>query len=198
MDTTAPCAHTRRQRRVRRVGRAASALRAVALLTTVGVLTTACSHNASDPGVASGASSSANAASAPSSSPPAGPLAFAECVRAHGVQDFPDPDSDGNFDLSRGGDLNPTNPTYQAAAQACRSYESAGKGSAPALSPQQIAATLKFAQCMRENGITNYPDPDSSGHIPGVRHFGVDPNSPQFQPAVNACNHYMRAIPGWS
>jgi hypothetical protein len=119
-------------------------------------------------------------------------------MRAHGVRDFPDPDSSGNFDLSAGGDLNPTNPTYQTAAQACRSLGSAGKGSEPSLSPQQIAATVEFAKCMRNHGITNYPDPDSGGHIPGVRHFGVDPNNPQFQAAVSACEHYMRGIPGWS
>jgi hypothetical protein len=119
-------------------------------------------------------------------------------MRAHGVQDFPDPDSSGNFDLSGGGDLNPTDPTYQAAAQACRSFGSAGKGSQSSLSPQQIAATVKFAQCMRAHGVNNYPDPDSSGRIPGIRHFGVDPNSPQFQPAVNACKHYMSGVPGWS
>ena len=119
-------------------------------------------------------------------------------MRAHGVRDFPDPDSSGNFDLSGGGDLNPANPTYQAAAQACRSLGSAGKDSAPALSPQQIAASVKFAQCMRNHGVSNYPDPDSSGHIPGIRHFGIDPNSSQFVAASNACKHYMRGIPGWS
>ncbi len=117
-------------------------------------------------------------------------------MRAHGVGDFPDPDSSGNFDLSRGGDLNPTNPTYQAAAQACRSLGTAGKSSEPSLSPQQIAATVKFAVCMRDHGITNYPDPDSGGHIPGIRHLGVDPNSLQFHAAFNACKHYMDGVPG--
>ncbi len=118
-------------------------------------------------------------------------------MRAHGVHDFPDPDSSGNFDLSGGGDLNPTDPTYQAGAQACRSLGSAGKGSEPTLSPEQIAATVEFAKCMRNHGITNYPDPDSGGHIPGIRHFSVDPDSSQFEAAESACEHYMRGIPGW-
>jgi hypothetical protein len=119
-------------------------------------------------------------------------------MRNHGVHDFPDPDSSGNFDLSGGGDLNPSNPTYQAAAQACRSFGSAGKDSAPSLSPQQITAVVKFAECMRNHGINNYPDPDSSGHIPGIRHFGIDPNSPQLRAAANACKQYVLGIPGWS
>lgn len=173
-------------------------LRAVTVLTAFGVLATACSHSSSGPGGANGAQpSSANLAASPSSSASADPLAFARCMRAQGVRDFPDPDSSGNFDLSGGGDLNPTNPTYQAAAQACRSLGSAGKGSESSLSPQQIAATVGFAECMRSHGITNYPDPDSSGRVPGVRHFGVDPNSSQFQAAGSACEHFMRGIPGW-
>jgi hypothetical protein len=117
-------------------------------------------------------------------------------MRAHGVRDFPDPDSNGEFDLSGGGDLNPTDPAFQAAAQACGS-SGAGKA-VPHLSPQQIAASVKFAQCMRNHAITNYPDPDSRGHIPGIRRFGIDPNNSQFQAASNACEHYMRGIPGWS
>ncbi len=174
-------------------------VRAVTVLTAFGMLATACSHSPSGPGVANGAPpSSANLAASPSSSASADPLAFARCMRAHGVQDFPDPDSSGNFDLSGGGDLNPTNPTYQAAAEACRSLGSAGKDSQPSLSSQQIAATVEFAKCMRNHGIRNYPDPDSSGHIPGVRHVGVDPNSSQFHAAVSACEHLMRGVPGWS
>jgi hypothetical protein len=52
-------------------------------------------------------------------------LAFSKCMRAHGVNDFPDPQiSDGGIRLSlRGGpgsDLNPTNPTFRRAQQACQ------------------------------------------------------------------------------
>jgi hypothetical protein len=119
-------------------------------------------------------------------------------MRAHGIADFPDPDADGNFDLSREGDMDPANPTYQAATQACQAYGSSGKSSAPALTPDQIAATVRFAQCMRSHGIANYPDPDSDGHIPGVRHLGVDPSSAQFEDADNVCKHFMLGIPGWS
>jgi hypothetical protein len=197
MDITARGWRTSRPRPVRRSGWAVAAVRSVTVLAAFGVLVTACSHRSAGPGGANGVSpTSARDASSPGSSASAGPLAFARCMRAHGVGDFPDPDSSGNFDLSRGGDLNPTNPTYQAAVQACRSLGTAGKSSEPSLSPQQIAATVKFAECMRNHGITNYPDPDSSGHVPGIRHFGVDPNSSQFQAAFNACKHYMDGVPG--
>ena len=184
MDITAR--HSRsRQRLVGRARPAVALLRTIMTLTAIAVLASACSNSPSG-------------ASSPSSSAPAGPLALAHCMRGHGVDDYPDPDSSGNFDLSGQGDLNPANPTYQHAAQACRSFGSAGKASEPSLSRQQIVATVEHSQCMRNHGITNYPDPDSGGHVPGIRHFGIDPNSPQFQTAANACNHYMRGMPGWS
>ena len=48
-------------------------------------------------------------------------LAFSACMRAHGIKDFPDP-SNGGIQL-RGGpgsDLDPNNPTFQRAQQACQ------------------------------------------------------------------------------
>lgn len=188
MDITATRWRTRRRRPARHRGRVVTMLRAVTIVTACGVLVTACSHSSPGAGEASGPSS-------PDRSASAGPLAFAECMRAHGVLDFPDPDSNGSFNLSGGGDLTPTDPTYQAATQACRSLGSAGKASAPSFSRQQIAAILNFAECMRSHGIDNYPDPNSNGIIPGIRNFGIDPNSSQFQAANSACKHYVSGIP---
>jgi hypothetical protein len=48
-------------------------------------------------------------------------LALSACMRAHGIKDFPDP-SGGGLQL-RGGpgsDLDPSNPTFQKAQQACQ------------------------------------------------------------------------------
>jgi hypothetical protein len=189
MDVTTTRPRRRRQRTMKR------AVRTVGMLMASGVLAAACSHSSSGPGVANASSSSsARVASSSSSSTTASPLALAQCMRNHGIHDFPDPDSSGNFDLG-GGDLNPNNPSYQAATQACRSLGSAGKASAASLSPQQIAAVVRFAECVRSHGVDNYPDPDSSGRIPGIRHFGIDPNSSQFQAANNACKHYVSSIP---
>jgi hypothetical protein len=51
-----------------------------------------------------------------------------------------------------------------------------------------------FSACMRKNGVPNFPDPDSKGNLRitggqtrGGRTFGVDPNSPQFKKAQQAC-----------
>ena len=51
-------------------------------------------------------------------------LKYAECMRAHGIPDFPDPNNQGNFDFAvpkgSGSGLDPHNPRFQAANQACQ------------------------------------------------------------------------------
>ena len=56
-------------------------------------------------------------------------LRYARCMRAHGISDFPDPNAQGGIQLSPkpGGDLEPNNPRFQAANQACQHYQP-GKG----------------------------------------------------------------------
>ncbi len=54
---------------------------------------------------------------------------FSQCMRDHGVPDFPDPDPNGGgirVSGTRGSDLTPDNPTFKKAEQACQSL--IGKG----------------------------------------------------------------------
>jgi hypothetical protein len=48
-------------------------------------------------------------------------LKLARCMRAHGITDFPDPNSNGQMQIkiSPGSQLNPDNPQFQAAQKAC-------------------------------------------------------------------------------
>lgn len=118
-------------------------------------------------------------------------VAFAQCIRSHGVPDFPEP-SEGKLLIkgnSKNG-LNPGSPQFRSAMKACRSL-----APAPKISPQQTAAmqaqALKFSACMRSHGVPNFPDPKFEGG--GVRmslHAGpgaINPQSPQFQAAQKAC-----------
>lgn len=51
---------------------------------------------------------------------PAKLLAFSKCMQANGLPDFPDPSGDGlHIQISPGSDLNPNNPTFQAASKLC-------------------------------------------------------------------------------
>jgi hypothetical protein len=45
---------------------------------------------------------------------------LAACLRAHGFPDFPDPSSQGFFNLSASSGFNPSSPQFQSAMSACR------------------------------------------------------------------------------
>ena len=48
-------------------------------------------------------------------------LAFAQCMRSHGIADFPDPTGNGlHLHVGPGSDLDPTNPQFQRAQTACQ------------------------------------------------------------------------------
>jgi hypothetical protein len=52
-------------------------------------------------------------------------IKYAQCVRSHGIADYPDPKADGGvqIQITPGSDLAPTNPAFQAADRACRHFQ---------------------------------------------------------------------------
>jgi hypothetical protein len=136
-----------------------------------------------------------SAAGAGSGSPKQSLLAFSQCMRAHGITGFPDPNSQGQIGLSPapGSGINPSSPQFKAAKNACQSLMPPPVTNNPGQAAKMKAANLKYAQCMRAHGITNFPDPGSNGQIalnpqPGTN---LDPNNPLFQAANKACAQYM-------
>ena len=120
-------------------------------------------------------------------------LAYARCMRAHGIQNFPDPTVIDNAHSKGVGFRDPPadngSPQFSSAAKACR--ESTGFGVLnPAVLQAVMAAGVKFAGCMRSHGIADYPDPVENGHgiqlgpAPGS---GIDTNSAQYKSAQKAC-----------
>jgi hypothetical protein len=149
----------------------------LAVAAGLALLTAACGGSPSSTG--SGGSPNAEA-SAQSQQ-----LAFARCMRSHGVTEYPD--SGGPIQASPGSDLDPGSPAYQAARQACQSLQPAEHLS-PAQAAQNNADALKFSACMRSHGITKYPDPRAgTGGNATVNLTGIDLNSPQFLAAQQAC-----------
>ena len=58
-------------------------------------------------------------------------LRYARCMRAHGISDFPDPNSQGQLQIQaqQGSALDPNNPRFQAANKACQhDLPGGGKG----------------------------------------------------------------------
>jgi hypothetical protein len=87
------------------------------------------------------------------------------------------------------GQQGPSEPQRQAAGAACKQYAPNG-GQASRPNAQQLDAMTKFAQCMRNHGIPMQdPNPQRGAGI--SPNSGVDPNSPQYQQAQQACQHYL-------
>lgn len=79
---------------------------------------------------------------------------FADCIRAHGDSGFADPTASGEFV----GGINVSPAVWQKAVDACKGLQPPGTLSGQR-SPEQQSGALKFAQCIRENGVTDFPDP---------------------------------------
>jgi hypothetical protein len=92
---------------------------------------------------------------------------FAECMRHHGVSKFPDPKASGRLTIdaiANGSSLDTSSPAFTQALSACRTLEPAGF-TGHKRSAQQQQAALKFAQCIRANGVRDFPDPLPDGPL---------------------------------
>jgi hypothetical protein len=86
---------------------------------------------------------------------------FAECMRDHGVRGFPDPDASGELTIDgvlNGSSLDPSTPTWKQASAACKDLQPPGFTGHKA-TPKEQKVRLEFAQCIRDNGVTDFPDP---------------------------------------
>jgi hypothetical protein len=86
---------------------------------------------------------------------------FSECMRENGVSDFPDPDASGAFTIetiANGSSVDTSSVAFTRALTACKDLEPPGF-TGETRSPEQQEAALEFAQCIRDNGVKDFPDP---------------------------------------
>jgi hypothetical protein len=108
-------------------------------------------------------------------------LEFAQCIRDNGVPDFPDPDADGRFSE---GEHDPDEPAFRAAQEACRDLAPGGEHQNTG-DPAVVEQMREYSQCMRDNGVPEFPDPDADGRLRGVGHEEQD--DPTFRAASETC-----------
>jgi hypothetical protein len=92
---------------------------------------------------------------------------FAECMRNNGVRAFPDPDASGDLTIDRianGSSLDTSTAAFKQAISACRDLEPPGFMGRKRTAQEQEYA-LKFAQCVRDNGVKDFPDPSPDGPL---------------------------------
>ena len=79
---------------------------------------------------------------------------FAECMRGNGVPHFPDPDSKGEMNFG----VDVSRDVWLKAVDACKALKPPGALSSKR-SPKEQSASLRFAQCVRDHGVKDFPDP---------------------------------------
>jgi hypothetical protein len=121
-------------------------------------------------------------------------MQFAECMRENGVSAFPDPNASGELTIdgiANGSSLDTSTAAFKKAIGACRDLEPGGFMGHKRTAQQQRNG-LEFAQCMRDSGVKDFPDPANDGplidttRIPSAAGRGAH-SIPGFQAAVEKC-----------
>lgn len=181
----------------RRIG--CLAVAGIALLLALG----GCGSEPAAPTVATAQSSTPTAASSPSADPLAeyvdAQRAWVKCMREHGY-DLPDPDAKGNVDFGAfmaERKLAKTDPGLVAAQQACLSLRKAAPAdSPPPVTAEQLANRRKYAKCMRDNGVTDWPDPGPDGEWPNTGALSGSPAHPErMERAIQVCDPVIDGRP---
>jgi len=123
-------------------------LRSLVAVATAALLTAGCSNAAVD----TGGTAAATREQA---------MKFSACMREHGVTHFPDPDASGNLTIetvANGSSVDTSSAVFTQALSACRDLQPPGF-TGYKRTPEQQKAALKFAQCIRDNGVKDFPDP---------------------------------------
>jgi len=109
---------------------------------------------------------------------------YAQCIRANGYPEFPDPASDGRLQIR----LDPkTAARFEAAQQACRDKAPPGMGGQDReMTPERMQSLLGFAACVRGRGVRGFPDPSPQG-VFEINDPAIDPSAPQVRQAMEAC-----------
>ena len=167
------------------------------------VLVVSACGGSSGPSVAQISSNSTTASSTPTASARSGPdsaqaqelalLGFSRCMRQHGIPSFPDPQqyADGTYGFANLAKLRQlVRGTHnQDAYTTCQPDLVKAGIDTPQNITKLAADNLAYAKCMRNNGVSDFPDPNSNGRF-GGQIKNLDTNTPTYQKAQTACQPY--------
>lgn len=111
-------------------------------------------------------------------------LAYAQCMRENGYAEFPDPVPGEGIRFL----INPeTAPRFGKAAAACSDLAPAAFRDAE-VSPEDLDALIAVAQCVREHGVPEFPDPGAEGRF-DLGAIDIGPGDTRLGAALASCNH---------
>ena len=153
----------------------------LAMVALISVISAGCGSNAPSETGTGGNKKAADRAKA---------VKFAECMRENGVSDFPDPNARNQFEYG----VSVTAAVWDKATTACKNLQPSGTLSAKR-TPKQQSASLRFAQCIRDHGVKDFPDPVNGE--PVVNTYKIpSSNQPGGMAILNAAMHQCGNVLG--
>jgi hypothetical protein len=116
--------------------------------------------------------SSASSSTGSNASGASAGIKFADCMRSHGVPNFPDPAGGGGIKIPVGSGINPQSPAFQSAQRACGSLLPGPGSVGGQASESDKLRMLAMSRCMRAHGLPSFPDPVTKPPAPGAG-FGI-------------------------
>jgi hypothetical protein len=160
----------------------------LAALATVVLIGAGCGSSApSETRVANSTGTASSGANAKLTAPEKA-VKFAECMRTNGVPHFPDPDTNGNYNFG----VDVSKAVFVKAVDACKALEPPGALSAKRTAKQQ-SASLRFAECVREHGVKDFPDPVNGEPLIDTTKIPSS-NKPGGMTILNAATHKCGGI----
>ena len=183
----------------------AHAVPVLAVIVATGLTLAGCGRGSPSPGGPATGAGTSNSSSA---------VAYSDCMRSHGVTQFPDPRSDGQIPKVAPQQLGVSSTQLQSAQQACQrllpvtgsAFDQEAQqcyvaGDCPPAIVQVVLTQLRiFARCMRTHGVPNFPDPiaDSQGRATfDVSPLGIPRHSTLIDAEVHVCAQTMHPIVPW-
>ncbi|MBE1490785.1 hypothetical protein [Plantactinospora soyae] len=126
----------------------------------------------------------------PTASPTAeGPTALdvANCMRANGYPDFPDPVRDDEDNWTFPDSLR----NYEVPEPCARLVRNQKAGDQEnGRTAEEMQQRRRYSACVREKGVPEFPDPDEDGNFPLSDQLRAAENGPAMRGAREACRQY--------
>lgn len=126
----------------------------LATLALIALLLAGCSNTPAETGSGTGTATATEDGATRSKT-----VTFAGCMRENGVSEFPDQNGMEDQEFVEAIErANPESAAFKKALRACKDLQPPGLLGGKS-SPEEMDQRLVFAQCMRENGVKDFPDP---------------------------------------
>jgi hypothetical protein len=161
----------------------------VVAITALALLAAGCGGGGS-PGAASGTPSTTTATTSTQNEA----LAFARCLRSHGLPKWPDPTNGGAFDKSKLQQTGYSVSQVRAVEDGPCKHLLPASPAAPTISAADRADYLRAAACMRSRGFPSFPDPTfQSNNVQTNIPSSIDQDAAQFRSAATICTKLIPA-----